>query len=393
MLTVFKFEFLTAVKKKSFIISMAIMFAATLLFSFIPKLLSGINFSEPKPYGIVSDKDYIDEAIASEITGKDFIKYESLDEMNKAIINGELDGGIEIVGENRNLRLKSSSATTNYDKLTRPFEELEKREALKELGLNEGDIERVNRNNYYEITSLETDGAKNFWFAYVFLFVLYFLIVMFGNQVAMAIAREKSDRTMELLITSAKPKDLITGKVAAYGLLGIISMLVLYLGVFLGTKIGGDASTEMIAALNLSEMVQIDQMIVSFSFFVVGYILYLYVMAASASLVSKLEDINYAIQPIMLIFVISFLVSFSGMANPGPVLTIASFIPFSSPFAMIARYIVTSVPTIEVLISFAILVVSTIALRWISIKLYKLGSYNYGNKVKFFKSLFTAIKD
>ncbi|MCI5675263.1 MAG: ABC transporter permease [Ezakiella sp.] len=393
MLTVFKFEFLTAVKKKSFIISMAIMFAATLLFSFIPKLLSGINFSEPKPYGIVSDKDYIDEAIASEITGKDFIKYESLDEMNKAIINGELDGGIEIVGENRNLRLKSSSATTNYDNLTRPFEELEKREALKELGLNEGDIERVNRNNYYEITSLETDGAKNFWFAYVFLFVLYFLIVMFGNQVAMAIAREKSDRTMELLITSAKPKDLITGKVAAYGLLGIISMLVLYLGVFLGTKIGGDASTEMIAALNLSEMVQIDQMIVSFSFFVVGYILYLYVMAASASLVSKLEDINYAIQPIMLIFVISFFVSFSGMASPGPVLTIASFIPFSSPFAMIARYIVTSVPTIEVLISFAILVVSTIALRWISIKLYKLGSYNYGNKVKFFKSLFTAIKD
>ena len=393
MLTVFKFEFLTAVKKKSFIISMAIMFAATLLFSFIPKLISGINFSEPKPYGIVSDKDYIDEAIASEITGKDFIKYESLDEMNKAIINGELDGGIEIVGENRNLRLKSSSATTNYDNLTRPFEELEKREALKELGLNEGDIERVNRNNYYEITSLETDGAKNFWFAYVFLFVLYFLIVMFGNQVAMAIAREKSDRTMELLITSAKPKDLITGKVAAYGLLGIISMLVLYLGVFLGTKIGGDASTEMIAALNLSEMVQIDQMIVSFSFFVVGYILYLYVMAASASLVSKLEDINYAIQPIMLIFVISFFVSFSGMASPGPVLTIASFIPFSSPFAMIARYIVTSVPTIEVLISFAILVVSTIALRWISIKLYKLGSYNYGNKVKFFKSLFTAIKD
>ncbi|MDY3947553.1 MAG: ABC transporter permease [Ezakiella sp.] len=393
MLTVFKFEFLTAVKKKSFIISMAIMFAATLLFSFIPKLLSGINFSEPKPYGIVSDKDYIDEAIASEITGKDFIKYESLDEMNKAIINGELDGGIEIVGENRNLRLKSSSATTNYDKLTRPFEELEKREALKELGLNEGDIERVNRNNYYEITSLETDGAKNFWFAYVFLFVLYFLIVMFGNQVAMAIAREKSDRTMELLITSAKPKDLITGKVAAYGLLGIISMLVLYLGVFLGTKIGGDASTEMIAALNLSEMVQIDQMIVSFSFFVVGYILYLYVMAASASLVSKLEDINYAIQPIMLIFAISFFVSFSGMTSPGPVLTIASFIPFSSPFAMIARYIVTSVPTIEVLISFAILVVSTIALRWMSIKLYKLGSYNYGNKVKFFKSLFTAIKD
>ncbi len=393
MLTVFKFEFLTAVKKKSFIISMAIMFAATLLFSFIPKLISGINFSEQKPYGIVSDKDYIDEAIASEITGKDFIKYESLDEMNKAIINGELDGGIEIVGENRNLRLKSSSATTNYDNLTRPFEELEKREALKELGLNEGDIERVNRNNYYEITSLETDGAKNFWFAYVFLFVLYFLIVMFGNQVAMAIAREKSDRTMELLITSAKPKDLITGKVAAYGLLGIISMLVLYLGVFLGTKIGGDASTEMIAALNLSEMVQIDQMIVSFSFFVVGYILYLYVMAASASLVSKLEDINYAIQPIMLIFVISFFVSFSGMASPGPVLTIASFIPFSSPFAMIARYIVTSVPTIEVLISFAILVVSTIALRWISIKLYKLGSYNYGNKVKFFKSLFTAIKD
>lgn len=395
MLTVFKFEFLMAVKKKSFIISMAIMFVVTLCMGFIPKLLSKINFKEPKPYGIVTDVDYLSVDKAKEITDKDFIAYKSLSDMQEAIVNGELDGGFEIIGSQRTLYLKSASMMnmSDYDKLTAPFEELEKLNKMKGFGFSELEIQELTRSNYYKVESLEVDGAKNFWFAYVFEFVLYFLIVMFGSQVAMAVAREKSDRTMELLITSSKPKDLINGKVFAFALVGILSLSIIYLGVFLGGKIGGDTVNKITQVLNLSGMVRLDQMIVVFSFFVLGYILYLYLLAASASLVSKIEDVNNAIQPVMMLFVVSFFAAFSGMGNPGPILTVASFIPFSSPLAMTTRYMVTSVPISEVLISLGILLVSTIILRALSIKLYKLGSFNYGTKVNFFKSLFKAIKD
>ncbi|MFR1324685.1 MAG: ABC transporter permease, partial [Ezakiella massiliensis] len=121
--------------------------------------------------------------------------------------------------------------------------------------------------------------------------------------------------------------------------------------------------------------------------------LYLFMMAAAASLVSKIEDVNTAIQPLTMVFVISFFVSYFGMMNPGIVLKVASFVPFSSPFAMIARYGVETVPVIEVIISAAILFVSTVLIAKFSIKVYKLGSFNYGTKVNFFKSLFKAIKD
>ena len=161
----------------------------------------------------------------------------------------------------------------------------------------------------------------------------------------------------------------------------------------IGTKFGGETAMEIVESLNLTQLIKVDQIIVTFVFFILGYVLYLFMMAAAASLVSKIEDVNTAIQPLTMVFVISFFVSYFGMMNPGIVLKVASFVPFSSPFAMIARYGVETVPVIEVIISAAILFVSTVLIAKFSIKVYKLGSFNYGTKVNFFKSLFKAIKD
>lgn len=395
MLTVFNFEFLNAVRKKAFIISMAIMFLFTILFSFVPKLVAKFSSGDNKPIGVYSDLSYIDEAALADSYESEFVKYDDPDKMEADLKKNDLDAAILIKGDQRKLIMKSSSmgAMNKYENLAQIATNIEKQKELSDMGVDSAITDKFLESNYYEPVSLEADGAKNFWLVYIALFVLYFLIMMFSNQVAMSIAREKSDRTMELLITAAKPSDLICGKVAAYGLVGVISLLVLYGGMIIGTKFGGETAMDIVESLNLTQLIKVDQIIVTFVFFILGYVLYLFMMAAAASLVSKIEDVNTAIQPLTMIFVISFFVSYFGMMNPGIVLKVASFVPFSSPFAMIARYGVETVPVIEVIISAAILFVSTVLIAKFSIKVYKLGSFNYGTKVNFFKSLFKAIKD
>ncbi len=395
MLTVFKFEFLNAVRKKAFIISMALMLVITVLFSFIPKIISRISQGEEKPIGVYSEYNFINADLLAQGYGKEFKTFDDEKSLEDAVKKNEIDAGVLIKGEDRKILMKSSSisAMNKYKSLVDVAENLEKSELLKELNIDSASSDKLIRSDYYEPISLETDGAKNFWLVYIALFVLYMLIIMFSNQVAMSIAREKSDRTMELLITAAKPSDLIIGKVAAYGLVGIISLLVLYGGVIIGTKFGGEDAMGIVQNLNLVQMVRLDQVMVTFTFFALGYILYLFMMAAASSLVSKIEDVNTALQPLNMVFMVSFFASYFGMMNPGIVLKVASFIPFSSPFAMIARYGVETVPIHEVLISLAVLFVSTVIIAKFSIKVYKLGSFNYGAKVNFFKSIFKAIKD
>lgn len=395
MLTVFKFEFLNAVRKKAFIISMALMLVITVLFSFIPKIISRISQGEEKPIGVYSEYNFINADLLAQGYGKEFKTFDNEKSLEDAVKKDEIEAGVLIKGEDRKILMKSSSisAMNKYKSLVDVAENLEKSELLKELNIDSASSDKLIRTDYYEPISLETDGAKNFWLVYIALFVLYMLIIMFSNQVAMSIAREKSDRTMELLITAAKPSDLIIGKVAAYGLVGIISLLVLYGGVIIGTKFGGEDAMGIVQNLNLVQMVRLDQVMVTFTFFALGYILYLFMMAAASSLVSKIEDVNTALQPLNMVFMVSFFASYFGMMNPGIVLKVASFIPFSSPFAMIARYGVETVPIHEVLISLAVLFVSTVIIAKFSIKVYKLGSFNYGAKVNFFKSIFKAIKD
>ena len=395
MLTVFKFEFLNAVRKKAFIISMALMLVITVLFSFIPKIINRISQGEEKPIGVYSEYNFINADLLAQGYGKEFKTFDDEKSLEDAVKKNEIEAGVLIKGEDRKILMKSSSisAMNKYKSLVDVAENLEKSELLKELNIDSASSDKLIRSDYYEPISLETDGAKNFWLVYIALFVLYMLIIMFSNQVAMSIAREKSDRTMELLITAAKPSDLIIGKVAAYGLVGIISLLVLYGGVIIGTKFGCEDAMGIVQNLNLVQMVRLDQVMVTFTFFALGYILYLFMMAAASSLVSKIEDVNTALQPLNMVFMVSFFASYFGMMNPGIVLKVASFIPFSSPFAMIARYGVETVPIHEVLISLAVLFVSTVIIAKFSIKVYKLGSFNYGAKVNFFKSIFKAIKD
>lgn len=123
-------------------------------------------------------------------------------------------------------------------------------------------------------------------------------------------------------------------------------------------------------------------------FTVFGYLLYLFIYASLGSLVSKIEDVGSSVTPVTLLFIVAYAVSAMGMEMPSSIIVkIASFVPFTSILAMPVRNFQMSIPWYEISISLILMLLTTLFFAYVSIKIYRMGSLNYGNKIKVSKAI------
>lgn len=268
-------------------------------------------------------------------------------------------------------------------------------QAMIEGGLSEEEASKILSTTItHEVITLGKDQMQNFFYTYIMIFALYFVIVIYGQMVASNVATEKSSRAMELLITSAKPTAMMFGKVLASCLAGFIQ-----LGVIFGCAVvfyqlnssywGGNMIIKSIFGMPPSLILYM------LLFFVLGFLLYACLFGAVGSTVSKLEDINTVVTPMMLVFVFGFMVVMFSMASgsvDGILMKVCSYIPFTSPMAMFTRIAMGVVAPIEVVISIAILILSVIGIGYLSARIYTVGVLLYGNKpnlLKIVKTIFS----
>ena len=228
-------------------------------------------------------------------------------------------------------------------------------------------------------------GIGNFALAMIYTFLLYMLIIMYGTTVSTSVAREKDNRTMEVLIANTKADSLIIGKTLAAGLAGFLQVLALIITLLVSLKFSGQDIVGLIGGfLELNTTTYVTMIL----FGLTGYISYLFIYAALGALVSKVEDVNYAVTPVMLIFISAYLITMLGMENPhNSLLKVASYFPLTSVLAMPVRTILLNISPIEILISATIMLFSIAVFSLLAIRIYRLGSLNYGNRMKFGKTL------
>lgn len=235
-----------------------------------------------------------------------------------------------------------------------------------------------------EVENLGKDQAQNFFYTYIMIFALYMVILLYGQMVATNVATEKSSRAMEVLITSAKPTSMMFGKVLASCIAGLVQLVAVF----------GSA----LVFYNLNQSYWGDNMIIEsifnippelfvymLVFFILGFLIYAFMFGAVGSTASKLEDINTSVMPITLLFVIAFLVVMFSMSSgnvDNTLMTVCSYIPFTSPMAMFTRICMSTVPLYEILISIAILIGSTVGVGFIAAKIYRVGVLLYGTTPK-----------
>lgn len=224
------------------------------------------------------------------------------------------------------------------------------------------------------------DTQSNYWYCYMLVILVFMLIVLYGQMIAVSITSEKSNRAIEVLVTSTSPNSLLFGKVIAGAIGGLVQS-----GIILGSILISYQLNRAQWGGSLDMLLHIPtQVLVTFAFFGLGgYLFYAFLFGAVGALVSKTEDISKSSGGLMTIIMVVYFFSLIQLTNiDGPVIKVLSFLPVSSYSTMFARIAMGSVSTVEIVISFLILAASIVGVGVLGAKLYRMGTLRYGNPIK-----------
>ena len=185
---------------------------------------------------------------------------------------------------------------------------------------------------------------------------------------------------MEILITSTRPSSLILGKVAASGVSAVILFGLVVLAAFAGYRLNASTYPEILRVMLTGALT--PNYVWSYVFFsLFGYIMYLFLYAALGSTVSKIEDVAGATSLIQFLFIFGYILATVAAQMPGSAIAvIGSLIPFTSIMVMPIRSALITVPWSELILSGALMLLFVAFFAYLSIKIYRWGSLNYGNK-------------
>ena len=224
------------------------------------------------------------------------------------------------------------------------------------------------------------DTTAQYASAMVFVILVYMVILVYGQVVAAAIAREKDSKTMELLITTTRADSLILGKVFAVIAVVLIALAVYLTAAAVPYLLVKDRYPEAVKeALNSS--LNPSMIGIYILFFFIGLVMYLFILAALGSVVSRVEEVSSSLSPVVTMMVVSYALSFVLMTGvDNAVLDGLSWIPFFSVLMMPIRYAYGGIALSGVFVSAAVCVAFTVFLAHVSIRIYRWGTLNYGNK-------------
>lgn len=389
--TVFTFEFLGMIRKKSLLVTTAIMCIIVLLITTIPTFMMWFEGEEPEEdaneaaeeFTLVYENEELKESLSS-VLGEE--TYSTEEELKDAVQKEEVTSGFFVEDYDRYTYISYDSKMDSTEQLIfeSQLEQLNENRLFDEKGIDSQEVREIlNQPIEQETVYLGKDAGSGTAIAFAVMITMYLLILLYGANVATSVAREKDSRTMELLITSSNPRTLILGKVGAVGLTGILQVASLIVFGVIGFMLNKENYPDILLDMVQGSMT-IDVLLIYILFSVLGYILYLFIYAALGSLVSKVEDVNSAVAPITFLFVLAYLAATFAMNMPdNTIVKVTSFIPFISLFTMPIRYMLTSVPMTSLLISSAIMLITVVLFAALSIHIYKFGSLNYGNRLRF----------
>lgn len=417
-------EFNERVRKKSFIITTILMPIAFVAIMFVPALMMNISSDEKKEIIVVDQSGMVGERLQDDgqmmfsLSDKGF---DTLKEENNEVF------GILVIGEDvatnpSNLQLFTyESSTINIESaITEQVRNIIEAEKLKQYNIDDLDriLDEIKTPVSLQVKQLNESGeAKdssailNIALAYVFGFLIYMFVFLYGNMVMQGVIEEKSSKVMEVMVSSVKPFQLMMGKILGIAAVAITQFMIwvvfiLVVGAGAMSLLGGDellaaaqASAAMdpaMASMSGAEM-SIDKDAAALIntitdpgylvrilggfllYFVGGYLLYAAMFAAVGSAVDNEKDTNNLQLPITIPLILALFVMMSAMQEPnGPLAVWFSMIPFTSPIVMMVRlpYGVPDGFWLSVLLLYG----TFLAMVWLAGKIYRVGVFMYGKK-------------
>ncbi|MCX7909796.1 MAG: ABC transporter permease [Ignavibacteria bacterium] len=423
-LIIAKRDYLNIVKSKGFIIGTFILPIFWLIIIFLPGLLASYFFEKTEMRIAVVDRT--DKGIGKDIVQSEpnifFLVENSQNELNAKILDEKLDAYFII--DNDNLKANSITVFTKGGGGVAYITTIEKvvgkafrKHILQEKGLDATLIKHIETDLKVETKKVTKEGTKKDYttfysfFGYFAGLLLFMLIFLYGGFVMRGVVEEKANRIIEVLLSSAKPFDIMLGKVIGLGSVGLTQILIwiVLLSVIsiFSTQIVSlflapqptprNISPELTAQSTFPANIEIppipfDFVIFFIIYFLLGYFLIASIYAAIGAAVDQEQDAQTLMTPINIIFLIPIFLITLIVANPdGLASTLLSLFPLFTPILMIARMSSTTVPFWQLALSVILLLLTILLCVKISAKVYRVGVLIYGKRPTF-KEIFRWLR-
>ena len=377
--TIMQYTFHDAIKKKAFKISTIIVVLLIALLCALPRVISLFDMSEENN----GSKEEQSSTVPSFSDKCYYIDNENL-----------IPGGIEAL---KTYYKDAEIQTGSEEKLHQYKEEIGKDGAVSAIvvsrqegtaipqGLDAEMIALTKIKLSYQNEAVGTMNLSGYIMGILVTILIFYAIYYYGYGVSMSIATEKTSRVMETLVVSAKPSNILIGKCLGMGLLGICQFaIVLLSGVVFYKVFIPENFVLMGMPLSLDAFTYKSAILIGV-YFLLGYALYAVLNAVCGASVSKIEDLNSAMMPVMMVAMISFFIGyFTAISGSGSSLfqKIAMYIPFCSPFIMPFKLLNGDVAALDITISIALLIVAIVIVTMISIRIYSASVLHYGKRMK-----------
>lgn len=271
-----------------------------------------------------------------------------------------------------------------------------------------------------EGSAIETSTGISMALAYFSGFMMYMLVFMFGSMVMRGVIEEKTSRIVEVIVSSVKPVQLMLGKIIGVALVGLTQfglwiMLTLAIVMVVKTNLLPEGTMEQIQQLPQS-FAEADQAMAGMEssplggeqisefqslfasalnqpwgliifcfifYFITGYLLYASIFAAIGSAVDNETETQQFMLPVTIPIILGLVVAMGTMQNPESSVSFwFSMIPLTSPIVMVAR-IPFDVPAWEIALSMGLMLVTIVGTVWMAAKIYRTGILMYGKKTSY----------
>ncbi len=388
------------VKTKSFIISTAVMLGLLLIVSNLSAIINFFDKDEVDRVAVIDESGSFYQPLAEQLklSGSETELTEAAsEETAKKQVEAEDITGYLIIGTdaaglpqgtyksntiaNSDIPAELSQALTNVK--NQLYTETQ-------LNINEQQLAALYQPAAFEEVALdetakteeELNAARGL--VYVILFVIYFGVITYAGMIASEVAGEKTSRVMEILVSSVSPVQQMFGKIAGIALLSLTQIGVFLIAGYISLKKAMSDMPEGFSSFLGFDDLSVSVLVYAVVFAMLGYLLYATLAAFLGSLVSRVEDVQQMISPMVWLVVIGFMMAMFGLSTPeAGFVKVTSFIPPFTPMLMFLRVGMVEVPVWEVALSIGLLVATIIAVALFGARVYRGGVLMYGQGSSF----------
>lgn len=417
---IIKREYITRVRKKSFIIISLLAPIGIILMLFLPALIEMFGSTTKSSIAVIDRTNFYSNYLQTDQTATFTMLPTDIDEeeTRQSFDNDGFDAYMIIEGSpaiKDSVRIYSNSTLTMdlVSKIERDLKNGLREQCIANFGEHSAQVDSV----FQLINSLDTnvttinitqDGSDSessaivgFIVSFIVMFLIYTFVLTSGSMVMASVMEEKNSRIIEVLVSSVRPFDLMMGKIIGIALTTLTQFAIWFV---VGCIISIGASiimptpditeaTEMAAQVDSNMITKVFSIISSINFvklivlffiyFIGGYLLYASFFACIGAAVENHSEGQQLMLPLTLLIVMALYLAIYAAKDPnGTISIVGSIIPFTSPIVMMAR-IPFGVPTWQIIVSIVVLIASFALSTWIAARIYRVGILMYGKKVTF----------